>query len=472
MVDKLKGLKNKRVLGIFALAMINVSLILTLRSLPTMAEYGSSIVFYFLVATVIFFVPTALVSAELATGWPKTGGVYAWAQEAFGPRWAFVTIWLQWIENVVWFPTALAATAATLAYIFNPAMANNKLFIIFITLSVFWGATLLNFRGMKLSGRVSSVGAILGVILPGILLVVLAGVWLALGNPSQITFNAKDMFPDITNINNLALLVAILLSLMGIEVSAAHAQEVKNPSRDYPKAIFLSALIVVGIFLLGALAIAVVVPQKEISLTAGVMQTFLIIFDKFNIKWAVVLLALIGAPGMIAQISTWLVGPTKGLLAAAKNGDLPPSFRHLNNQGMPTTILIIQAIIVTIFSFIFLFMPTVSSGYLILTTLTVQVYLMMYIIMFMAAIKLRYSRPNVARAYKIPGGHLGMWLVAGIGVLAALVALFIGCFPPSQIPVGGTLFYIGFLVLGVIITFVLPFIFYHFRRPSWALKTK
>lgn len=470
MTKKIKAFNNKRVLGIFTLAMINVSLILTLRGLPTMAEYGLSLVFYLLLAAIIFFIPTALVSAELATGWPKTGGIYVWVKEAFGPRWAFVAIWLQWIENVVWFPTALAATAATIAYIFKPAIANNKLYIIAVTLIIFWGATLLNFRGMKLSGRISSVGAILGVIFPGVLLVVLAVVWLALGNQSQITFSTKNLIPDVSNINNLALLVAVLLMLMGIEVSATHAQEVKNPGRDYPKAIFLSALIVVGIFLLGALAIAIVVPQKELSLTAGVMEAFMVMFDKFQLKWAIVLLALVGSPGMIAQVSTWIIGPSKGLLAAAKNGDLPPYLQHLNRHGMPTHILIIQAVIVTILSLVFLFMPTVTSAYIILTTLTAQVYLIMYIIMFIAGTKLRYSQPNVPRAYKIPGGILGMWLVAGIGALAALTALFIGCFPPSQLPVGSHLFYAGFLVLGIVITFILPFIIYQFRKPGWVLK--
>ena len=88
---------TKRVLGVFTLTMINVAAIQSLRNLPVMAEVGWASVFFYLIAAIGFFIPSALVSAELSTGWPSTGGVYTWVKEAFGPRWGFVAIWLQWI---------------------------------------------------------------------------------------------------------------------------------------------------------------------------------------------------------------------------------------------------------------------------------------------------------------------------------------------------------------------------------------
>ena len=105
--------------------MINVIAIDNLRSLTAGAEYGFSMVFFYLVAAILFFVPTILVTAELATGWPNTGGVYIWVREAFGPRWGFLTIWLQWIYNVVWYPTIFAFIASIVAYL-SIQLVDNK----------------------------------------------------------------------------------------------------------------------------------------------------------------------------------------------------------------------------------------------------------------------------------------------------------------------------------------------------------
>ena len=121
-----------RSLGVFALAMLNLAIICTLRGLPMMAEEGLSLVFYFIVTAVIFLIPVSLVCAELATGWPPKGpgGVYIWVNEAFGPRWGFIAIWLQWIQNVVWFPSILSFVGATFAYVYDPSLAANKYFMI------------------------------------------------------------------------------------------------------------------------------------------------------------------------------------------------------------------------------------------------------------------------------------------------------------------------------------------------------
>src|SRR5690348_3007813 len=102
-------------LGVFALVMINVIAVDNLRSLTVGAEYGFALVFFYLLAAILFFIPTILVTAELATGWPNTGGVYVWVREAFGPRLGFLTIWMQWIYNVVWYPTVFTFMAGILA---------------------------------------------------------------------------------------------------------------------------------------------------------------------------------------------------------------------------------------------------------------------------------------------------------------------------------------------------------------------
>lgn len=459
--------KTGKVLGVFSLAMINVALICSLRGLPMMSVYGFSIIFFLLIAVIVFLIPVSLVSAELATGWPKQGGIYAWVRQAFGEKWGFIAITLQWVQNLVFYPTALAATAAVIAYLVNPDLANNKIFTLGVIIIVYWAALLINFKGMKLSGIVTSVGTMLGILFPGLVLVILAVAWLVSGQPSQIAFTVGSFVPDLAKLSNVVFLTGMFLFFAGIEVSGVHAMEVKDPRKDYPKAIFISAILVTAIFLLGSLAIAIIIPSSEISLTAGIMQTFSTVFNKFHMAWAVPAIAILAAPGMIVQVSTWIAGPSRGLLATAKNGDMPPFFQQMNDYHMPTHIMIVQGIIVSIISVIFLLMPSVSSSFWILTALAAMLYLTVYIIMFLAALKLRYSEPHTERPYKVPGGKFGIWFFSILGIVACAAAIILGLVPPSQLPTGNILFYEAFLIIGYGILFLIPFVIFDFRKPSW-----
>jgi amino acid transporter len=129
--------KKARTLGASSIALISLAAVLTLRSLPAIAEYGWSSIAYYLLGAVLFFIPLALVAAELATGWPRAGGLYAWVKEAFGDRSGFLAIWFEWVENVVWFPTVLSFVAAAVAYVIEPSLANEKIYLVIVMLAVF-----------------------------------------------------------------------------------------------------------------------------------------------------------------------------------------------------------------------------------------------------------------------------------------------------------------------------------------------
>ena len=120
-----KPKKSRRVLSIFVLAMLNVSVMASLRNLPLVAEYGLGAVFYFALVALYVLGPCALISAELATGWPKTGGVYIWVREALGDRWGFFAVWVQWAHNLSWYPVILSFVATTLAYIISPELGEQ-----------------------------------------------------------------------------------------------------------------------------------------------------------------------------------------------------------------------------------------------------------------------------------------------------------------------------------------------------------
>jgi len=447
--------------------MISVAAVLSLRNVPSVAEEGFSSIIYWIIGAILVFIPVAFVSAELATGWPKAGGLYVWVKEAFGERWGFVTSWFYWIANVVWFPTILAFTAATIAYVFNPALAGNGLYMMTVILIVFWGVTLVNFWGMKVSGWISTIGVILGTILPGAILIVMGLWWLATGHPSQITMTSGSVVPNLANVGSIVFLVGVSLSYVGLELSSIHAGEVKNPHRNYPRSILIAVLIVLLIYIVSTIAVAAVVPQKEISLVAGLMQAFEAFFAPFNLAWIVPVIAALTAIGAFALINTWVIAPAKALMVTARNGDLPPVLQRVNNNFAPVTILVLQAVVGTLLAFIFVLMPNVNASYWLITALTSQLYAIVYILMFAAAIRLRYSQPDVERPYKIPGGNLGMWIMGGIGLAGSIIILIIGFFPPSQITTGSLAFYEAFLMGGIILFTLIPFVIYRFRKPHW-----
>src|SRR3990167_6282099 len=232
----MKPKAKKHYLSVFSLVMINVIAVDSLRTLPMSAILGLSLVFYYLVAAVMFFIPVSLISAELATTYPHTGGLYVWVREAFGLRAGFMTIWLQWIYNVVWYPTILAFIISTSSYLFSPSLANNASFLLVASIILFWSFTMLNAFGMRLSSFISTLGAIFGTIVPIIFIIILGIIWLTGGNHIALDLN-QNIIPKFNSLNQFALLPGILFGLLGMEMSAVHAEEVKNPQRDYPRAL-------------------------------------------------------------------------------------------------------------------------------------------------------------------------------------------------------------------------------------------
>lgn len=451
----------KKVLSVFSLVMINVIAVDSLRTLPITAKLGCSLVSYYLIAAFAFFIPVALVAAELATAYPNTGGIYVWVREAFGRRVAFITIWLQWIYNIVWYPTILAFIAATLAYLFAPDLANNKYYLWITVVSLFWIFTLLNCFGMKVSSIISIIGASLGTIIPMAGVTILGLIWLIQGHSIQIN-HTSNWLPDFSSLGNLSLFPAVLFGLLGMEMSAVHAEEVKNPQRDYPRALFYSTIIIFSTLVLGSLTIVMVIPNSALSVVSGLIDTYAIFFNAYHMPWMTSVTAGLIILGAVSAVSAWIIGPTKGLLVSAQDGCLPHKFSYMNKHGAPTVILLTQGLIFTLLSSVFIFVDSINAAYWMLSDLCAQLALMVYLFMFAAAIKLRYSKPEQHRAYKIPGGAIGIWLVAGIGFLCCSSTILIGFVPPTQIPIGNVAFFEAFLVGGLAIFVIVP----------WALAKK
>lgn len=461
-------------LGVFTLAIMNVTAVVSLRGLPAEAIYGVSSAFYYLFAAIVFLIPTALVAAELAAMFQdKQGGVFRWVGEAYGKKIGFLAIFLQWVESTIWYPTVLTFGAVSLAFIgmndaHDMALASNRFYTLAVVLIIYWAATFISLKGMGWVGKVSKIGGLVGTIIPAGLLVLLAIIYLSTGGQSQMDFSG-NFFPDLSHFDNLVLAASIFLFYAGMEMGGIHVKDVENPSKNYPKAVFIGSAITVLIFILGTFSLGIIIPEKDINLTQSLLVGFDNYFRYIHASWLGPVIAVALAFGVLAGVLTWVAGPSKGIYSVGKAGYLPPFFQKANSKGVQKNILYLQGGAVTVLSLLFVVMPSVQSFYQILSQLTVLLYLIMYLLMFSSAIYLRYILKKADRPFRIgKKGNGLMWFVGGLGFCGSLLAFVLSFIPPGQIEVGSNAVWYTVLFLGCIIVVAAPFIIYARRKPSWV----
>ncbi len=325
-------------------------------------------------------------------------------------------------------------------------------------LLLFWATTFLNCLGMRASSVMSTIAALIGTILPMILIAGLGILWMWQGKPAQIEFSWETFFPSGTQTNNLAFLTNVFFGLLGLEMAATHAAEMRNPQRDYPRSIFISVVTILATIVFASLAIALVVPQENLSLATGIMQAFTVFADAYHLPWLSPLIAGCIILGGLGGVGAWIIGPTKGLLVASQDGSLPSFLSHTNEKGVPTRILMIQAAIVSVLSLVFILMPSINSSYWVLSVIAAQLALLVYIALFAAGLKLYYHKPHAPRSFRVPGKKFGIWLVCSMGILSSLVVIIFGFLPPSTLLLDSICTYELILVSGIAICCITPLI--------------
>ena len=229
-----------------------------------------------------------------------------------------------------------------------------------------------------------------------------------------------------------------------------HANEMADPKRQFPVAMLIASVAVILLFTLGSFAVATVLPDAQINLQEGLMKAFQDIFARFGIAWATPIVCLLLAFGGIGGVMSWISGPSRGLLWTAQEGEIPPILAKTNKNGVQISILIVQGAIVTVLSLAYFVMADVSVAFFLLSAMTITLYLIMYMLMYAAAIRLRYSQPDLKRSYRVPGGTMGMWIVAGVGFVGVAFSFLVGFFPPTQLPVGSPTLYVWLVVGGTV----------------------
>jgi glutamate:GABA antiporter len=428
-----------------------------------MAVFGLPSVVLYVIPAIVFLVPAALVSAELASGWK--GGVYNWVSEGISPAMGFAAIWCQFAQTTFYYPAVLAYIASTLSYVFAPGLAHSGLYTTVVIIVLFWASVLFAARGVTTADRLASWGILIGTLIPGLLLVAMATIYLLQGNHSAAPLNGQHVLPAWHGLTGIVLIVNGFFTYAGVEVNAVHVDDLRNPAREFPRAILLAVILVLLVFIPPTLAISIAVPSQHISLTAGVMQAFRSLLDHFSLSFLEPVVAIGLVVASISGLLDWLGGPSTGLVRIGRErGYLPRYFQQVNAHGVQVRILVTQGVVITVIGLLYALVPSVSRAYWIFAALATEVYLVMYVLMFVAARNLRRRQSEHPRGYRAPA----LITICLVGVLASLAACIVGFLPPSQLGHANRPLYVSGMLAAVLLIGVLPpTLLYRLRRPEW-----
>lgn len=418
-------------LNTFALVFLITGAIDSIRNLPAMALFGDALIFFFFLSVILFLLPVALVSAVLSAKWPEHGGVFHWVRRAYGEKAALLSVWLQWINTIVWLPTILSFMAVTSAYLIDPALAKNGIYLFSVILLLNFLLTFTNLKGIKVSSSISTFCAITGTIAPIILILVLGLIWLYKGMPLAIQMDYHHLLPQFNKSDSFVSLTAIITSFLGVELASVHIKDVHNPSKTFPKALAISVFIIIATIFCGAMVIAMVLPKAKIGFVNGIPEVFAFFLSAFHLKGLLPIIICFMLIGSFGGIISWFISPAKGLLQAVEYGYMPQVFGRLNSVGVPYNLLLLQSALTFILSTSFLFIPKMNSLYWFFTDLSTELYVLMYVLMFLAAFKLTKEVTENRGTFRVPGGKFGYVLVVILGFIGSLFALVAGFVPPD-----------------------------------------
>lgn len=431
-------------LSTIALTMMTVTTLAGIANDVQMSFYGLSAVTYFLIGGLLFFVPTGLVAAELASGWSQRGGIFRWVGEGLGTFPAISCLLILWFQTSFSFGSGIPGSSATIGFFttnydwaVNFAEQSHSwkvtLPIMLGWLAYYWFICWLATKGVKVFANIAKYGVIFGTFLPLAVMMILAVVWLCQGNRPAIPMDAAGFVPKWNGMSTLALAAGVFFSFAGVDMNAAHIKDLKKPAKQFPVVVFVSMILAFLIFVVGTVIIAMIVPESKINLLYTLNTVYRDLGATIGFPDLYVVFVYLGMANSFAALITNLAGPSYMLGQAGRSGFLPKFLQNNNKHGMPSRMMYFQMLFMTIIAFIVFFLPNVEGFVALITQAITILYMLYYILMFTAFLKLRYDQPNRPRAFKVPGGMVGAWIVAVVGIAAAVFAIVLALYPPAQL---------------------------------------
>ena len=459
-------------LTLFGLIGITMAFFGTVRSVPTLAITGWTQIFYMVIAAFAFALPIALMSAELSTAYPVEGGPQVWVKNGISEKWGFVTSWLLWVQMFFGMVMVASTVGILFGYVINkPQLSSNNYFIFAVILISYWGVTLLNlkFDMVKVAGNW---GAVIGVYIPFVILVILGVIYLIKNGIQSNSylggFKPKDLVPNFKDLGSLTYLSGIIFIFAGVEISSVHANNIDNPKRNYPIAVIASVILLAIFNIIAGLTVSNAVPKGKLEL-ANITQPYMIFCNNLGIPSIVVnIISLMILIGVLVQLSAWVLGPSKSMIKVAEEGDLPKFFQKRTEKDIPITFVLIQAIVISLVSVLYIVVPDVNSAFLIITITTTILYCVVYILIAIAAVCLRYKMPDLDRPFRLGSKGNGlMWTISILSIISIVFTIIVSIIPPSILKPNQYTGYIIYQVVATVVMIAIALIIFKFKKPEW-----
>ncbi|MGE0454825.1 MAG: APC family permease [Vicinamibacteria bacterium] len=424
-----------RVLGRADLVLFSLSAILTIDTLASAASVGVSWFAWWAVTLVVFFVPYALMSAELGSAWPQEGGLYVWVREGLGARAGSLAAWFYWINNAYWMPSVYLVFAATFRQIFLDAETVERLAArglvtwldAGVAILLTWITVAIGVVRLGISKWVPNLGAVVKVAI-FVALGALGFAWLAQGRAPANDFSLGQLAPRLSD--SLVFLPVLLYNALGFELVSGAGGEMKDPQRDVPRAVLLTGALVAAVYALGVLGILLAVPLERLSLVTGTWDALLALGEGSGstAHGLVLLLGLGFLYACVANIVTWSLGTNRVAAAAAAEGSLPSALGRLHpRHGTPhVAFAVTGALSTALLVGNAGFAASSDNAFWLIFKLSSLCFLFTYLLVFPAFALLRVRRPEVPRPYRMPGGDRAgiAAAVCCTAVVAVACALF------------------------------------------------
>ncbi len=424
-----------KAMGFWDVLLFNIATVLGPRWIAAAAHNGTSSISLWLIAAVFFFVPTAMVINELSSRFPEEGGLYVWAKEAFGDFHGFVAGWNYWIYTVFYFPGLLLASAAMSAYIIGEGggtLAQNRAFLLLVSLGLLLVAVVLNIIGLNVGKWLQNAGGVFTYV-PLLVLVLIAAI-LGLRYGSVTPFTWASILPT-WNWDTVNFWSQIAFAFTGLELVSAMSAEVRDPRRTLPRAVFAAGALIALMYIVGTISVLVLVPAPDVSATAGVFHAITVGGIALKLGVVGILAAILATAGNAGGVGTTVAGIARVPFVVGIDRYLPKAFGKIHPRWKtPYISIIVQAVVSGAILLLSQVSETTRGAYQGLVDVAIILYFIPFLYMYAAAIKLagRKDRLENPHAVLIPGGKPGVWLASGIAFAVTLLSIIVSVLPPGD----------------------------------------
>jgi amino acid transporter len=425
----------RKTMGFWDVLLFNIATVLGPRWIAAAGHNGTSSISLWALAAVFFFVPGALVINELSSRFPEEGGLYAWSREAFGPFHGFIAGWTYWIYTVFYFPGLLLASASMSAYIIGgrgAALAQDRAFQLTVSMALLLVAVGLNIIGLNIGKWLQNAGGV-GTYVPLVMLVGIAAL-VAFRHGSATHFTLQNMMPA-WNWDTVNFWSQIAFAFTGLELVSAMSEEVHDPRRTLPRAVFGAGALIALMYITGTFAILGLVPAENIDPQSGVFHAITVGSIALRVGFLGMLAAILVTAGNAGGVGSTVAGIARVPFVVGIDRYLPAAFGKIHPRWKtPYVSILVQAIVSGAILLLSQINDTTRGAYQFLIDAAIILYFIPFLYMFAAMIKLahRKDRAENPHAVLVPGGMAGVWISGGLGFAVVLLGILVSLVPPGD----------------------------------------